>query len=133
MKSKEEQDEDKQLWWRTQEGHRIIECMKAATLEKDLYAKQAERIKNTDPNSRAFQAFFNTSVLGIGVEKAGMGRRGRDQAKFKRDLQPLTALVPTSLTPLSQQPLPHLSYRRPPPEHPWRHLASRISGTCDRV
>lgn len=74
-------------WWATNEARRIIEQIKAATLEKSLYIKQAERVKQGGPIRRAFQAIFTTSQLGICVDKVGMGARKRsEQAKFKDDL-----------------------------------------------
>ncbi|KAK3356873.1 hypothetical protein B0T25DRAFT_140846 [Lasiosphaeria hispida] len=74
-------------WWATQEARRIIEQIKAATLEKSLYTKQAEKIKQGGPMRRSFQALFMTSQIGICAEKVGMGSRTRsEQSKFKDDL-----------------------------------------------
>lgn len=74
-------------WWATSEARRIIEQIKAATLEKALYTKQAERINQGGPIRRAFQAMFTTSQLGICADKVGIGPRKRlEQAKFKDDL-----------------------------------------------
>ncbi|GAB1317032.1 HNH nuclease domain-containing protein [Madurella fahalii] len=74
-------------WWATNEARRIIEQIKAATLEKSLYTKQAERVSQGGPIRRAFQAMFTTSQLGICADKVGMGARQRsEQAKFKDDL-----------------------------------------------
>jgi hypothetical protein len=60
-------------WWATKEARRIIEQKKAAALEKGLYTKQAERIKQGGPVGRAFQAMFTTSQLGICAEKSWNG------------------------------------------------------------
>lgn len=61
--------------------------MKAATLEKKLYEEQAERVKLRKPVSSAFQRLFNTSQLGIGAEKVGMGsRQQREQLEFNNAL-----------------------------------------------
>ncbi|KAM7189038.1 hypothetical protein V8F20_010341 [Naviculisporaceae sp. PSN 640] len=80
-------EEPASSWWATNEAHRIIEQIKAATLEKALYTKQAERIHQGGPIRRAFQAMFTTSQLGICAEKVGMGPRKRsEQARFKDNL-----------------------------------------------
>jgi hypothetical protein len=74
-------------WWATTEARRIIEQIKAATLERSLYTRQAERVQQGGSIRRAFQAMFTTSQLGICAEKVGMGSRKRsEQARFKDDL-----------------------------------------------
>ncbi|KAK0703631.1 hypothetical protein B0T26DRAFT_732093, partial [Lasiosphaeria miniovina] len=74
-------------WWATTEARHIIEEIKASTLEKTLYTKQAERVKQSGPIRRAFQAMFSTSQPGICADKVGMGARKRlEQSKFKDDL-----------------------------------------------
>ncbi|KAK3363898.1 hypothetical protein B0T25DRAFT_528701, partial [Lasiosphaeria hispida] len=74
-------------WWATTEARRIIEQIKAATLERSLYTRQAERIQQGGPIRRAFQAMFTTSQLGICVDKVDIGPRKRcEQARFKDDL-----------------------------------------------
>ncbi|KAH8668818.1 hypothetical protein BX600DRAFT_538842 [Xylariales sp. PMI_506] len=74
-------------WWSTPEAHHLVEKFKAATYEKKLYTKQAERIQCGGPIRRAFQALFNTSQIGLGVQKAGIGKRTRtQQSKFRQSL-----------------------------------------------
>ncbi|KAK0720913.1 hypothetical protein B0H67DRAFT_644110 [Lasiosphaeris hirsuta] len=69
------------------EARRIIEQIKAATMEKSLYTRQAERINQGGPIRRAFQAMFTARQLGVCADKVGMGPRKRsEQAKFKDDL-----------------------------------------------
>ncbi|KAI0843672.1 hypothetical protein F5Y06DRAFT_8842 [Hypoxylon sp. FL0890] len=83
----EDIDNDNLTWWTTPEAHRIIDRIKAAIFEKKQYQKQAERIERGGPVRRAFQTLFNTSQIGLGVSKAGMGKRTRnEQSKFKSDL-----------------------------------------------
>ncbi|KAK0703032.1 hypothetical protein B0T26DRAFT_838826 [Lasiosphaeria miniovina] len=74
-------------WWETTEARRIIEEIKASTLEKTLYTKQAETVKQSSPIRRAFQAMFSTSQLSICADKVSIGARKRsEQSKFKDDL-----------------------------------------------
>lgn len=64
---------------------RIVEQIKAATLEQTLYAEQANRIeKDNNPIRRAM---FTTSQLGICTEKVGrVAQRRSEQARFKDNL-----------------------------------------------
>jgi hypothetical protein len=74
-------------WWSTMEARRIIEQLKAATYEKRLYTKQAEKVEQGGPVRRALLAMFTTSKLGIGAEKIGFGKRKQsEQARFKDSL-----------------------------------------------
>ncbi|RYP74434.1 hypothetical protein DL769_004011 [Monosporascus sp. CRB-8-3] len=74
-------------WWPTPEAHRIVDKIKAALLEQKRYKQQAEKIERGGPLRRAFQALFITSQIGLGVTKAGMGKRARSQqSRFKSDL-----------------------------------------------
>jgi hypothetical protein len=72
--------------WGTREARRILKAMKAATYEKRLYEEQEKRAATMSPTRRARQNLFNTSHLGLNVDKAGFGKRGRDQARFKTEL-----------------------------------------------
>ncbi|KAI1261896.1 hypothetical protein F5Y18DRAFT_419261 [Xylariaceae sp. FL1019] len=66
---------DPKDWWATPEAHQIVDKMKAAHHEKGGHIR------------RAFQTLFNTSQIGLGVDKAGMGKRTRsEQSKFKASL-----------------------------------------------
>jgi hypothetical protein len=74
-------------WWATIEARRIVDQLKAASLERRLSTEQAEQIARGGPIRRYFQAMFTTSQLGIGAEKVGMGKRTRsEQEKFKMQL-----------------------------------------------
>jgi hypothetical protein len=74
-------------WWSTPEAHHLIEKLKAAVYEKKLYTQQAEKIQRGGPMRRAFQAMFTTSQIGLGAEKAGVGKRTRSQqSKFRQSI-----------------------------------------------
>jgi len=72
-------------WWATYQARRIIEQIKAATLEQTLYTKQANRIERD--NSPIRRAMFTTSQLGICTERVGrVAQRRSEQARFKDKL-----------------------------------------------
>ncbi|KAI0152697.1 hypothetical protein GGR57DRAFT_513596 [Xylariaceae sp. FL1272] len=88
---------DPKAWWATPEAHQIVDKMKAAHHEKVLYQRQAQRIEQGGPIRRAFQTLFNTSQIGLGVDKAGMGKRTRSQqSKFKAFLVKFYAAATTN-------------------------------------
>jgi hypothetical protein len=41
MKYNQAEAEERERWWRTKEGHRLVEALKAAAQEKRLYEEQA--------------------------------------------------------------------------------------------
>ncbi|RYO90316.1 hypothetical protein DL766_006912 [Monosporascus sp. MC13-8B] len=83
----EDDEDDTKGWWSTPEAHLFVDKMKAAQFEKLRYKQQAEKIKQGGSLRRAFNDLFTTSQIGLGVEKAGVGKRTRSQqSKFKSDL-----------------------------------------------
>ena len=74
-------------WWSTPEAHGLIEKLRAAIYEKELYMRQAEKIQRGGPVRRAFQAMFKTSQIGLGAQKAGVGKRTKtQQSKFRQNI-----------------------------------------------
>ncbi|KAH8594429.1 hypothetical protein B0O99DRAFT_687661 [Bisporella sp. PMI_857] len=85
--SQENSDSSASDWWKTDEAREIVDRMKAATFEKKIYEKQAERIKSGGSIRRCFVALFTTSQIGIGALQTGTGHRPRlEQARFKKGL-----------------------------------------------
>ena len=79
--------EEKKAWRQTVDASTILAKMRAATVQKDLYKKQETKIKKSGNLHRCFVALFNTSSLGLNVDKAGEGRRARSQQdRFKKAL-----------------------------------------------
>lgn len=74
-------------WWSTLQARELIDKLKAATYEKKMYKKQAEKIQQKSSLTHTFLALFNTSQLGLAIKDAGFGKRNRSaQSHFRQAL-----------------------------------------------
>lgn len=81
-------------WWSSPSAQLIVEKLKAETVKKKIFQKQADKIEKSSPFRRSIIHLFTTCQKGLGIIDAGFGDRQRsDQRYFKKRLLKEYALI----------------------------------------